>query len=111
MNPAVAVIAGVAGLWFLLIPSPRSFEEAAVKYAFAAILLFFAYRRFRSSSKKTAEYVKQEAGAGLRFNEMVAQVRALGPLGMPKRFEDWDTEMTELEETHSATTEEAPAHA
>jgi len=68
MNPAVAVIAGVAGLWFLLIPSPRSFEEAAVKYAFAAILLFFAYRRFRSSSKKTAEYVKQEDGAGLRFN-------------------------------------------
>lgn len=68
MNRAVAVIAGVAGLWFLLIASPRSLGEAALKYAFAAVLLYFAYRRFRSSSKKTAEYVKQADGAGLRFD-------------------------------------------
>lgn len=47
MNRVIAVIYGVAGLWFLLLASPRSLGEAAVKYAFAAILLFFAYRRFR----------------------------------------------------------------
>ena len=55
MNRVIAVIYGVAGLWFLLLASPRSLGEAAVKYAFAAILLFFAYRRFRASSKNAAE--------------------------------------------------------
>jgi hypothetical protein len=29
---------------------------------------------------------------------MVEKVRALGPLGMPKRFEEWDKEMVGLEE-------------
>lgn len=40
MHRVVAVLYGVAGLWFLLLASPRSLGEAAVKYAFAAILLF-----------------------------------------------------------------------
>ncbi len=31
------------------------------------------------------------------INEMVEQIRALGPLNLPKRFEDWDREMTTLE--------------
>jgi F420-non-reducing hydrogenase iron-sulfur subunit len=26
-------------------------------------------------------------------NEMVGQVQKLGPLGMPRKFEEWDTEM------------------
>jgi F420-non-reducing hydrogenase iron-sulfur subunit len=30
-------------------------------------------------------------------NEMVEQVRKLGPLGMPQKFSDWDKEMAELE--------------
>ncbi len=30
-------------------------------------------------------------------NEMVEQVRQLGPLGLPAKFEDWDKEMAELE--------------
>ena len=29
-------------------------------------------------------------------NEMVAQLRALGPLGLPEHFRDWDAEMDEL---------------
>ncbi|MBN1517677.1 hydrogenase iron-sulfur subunit [Candidatus Sumerlaeota bacterium] len=31
-------------------------------------------------------------------NEMVEQVRALGPLDLPGRFADWDAEMRELDE-------------
>jgi F420-non-reducing hydrogenase iron-sulfur subunit len=31
------------------------------------------------------------------INEMVEQVRKLGPLGLPSKFEDWDKEMAELE--------------
>jgi len=30
------------------------------------------------------------------INEMTAQLKALGPLGMPAKFEDWDREVTEL---------------
>jgi F420-non-reducing hydrogenase iron-sulfur subunit len=30
-------------------------------------------------------------------NDMVEQVRQLGPLGLPKRFADWDAEMAHLE--------------
>jgi F420-non-reducing hydrogenase iron-sulfur subunit len=31
------------------------------------------------------------------INQMVEQVTALGPLGLPKRFEEWDQEMQQLE--------------
>lgn len=67
MHRVVAVLYGVAGLWFLLLASPRSLGEAAVKYAFAAILLFFAYRRFRASSTNAAEYVRREEGTWLQL--------------------------------------------
>jgi hypothetical protein len=30
---------------------------------------------------------------------MTEQVRTLGPLGLPKKFEEWDTEMEVLERT------------
>jgi hypothetical protein len=91
MNRVVAVIAGVVGFWFLLLASPRelvwslrwlvpdvglpflltgpgSFPNALVAFAFAVILLLFAYKRFHASPKKTAEYVKQEEGAWLRLD-------------------------------------------
>lgn len=91
MNRVVAVIAGVVGFWFLLLASPRelvwslrwlvpdvglrfllrgpgSFPNALVAFAFAVILLLFAYKRFRASPKKTAEYVKQEEEAWLRLD-------------------------------------------
>lgn len=67
MHRVVAVLYGVAGLWFLLLASPRSLGEAAVKYAFAAILLFFAYRRFRAPSTNAAEYVRREEGTWLQL--------------------------------------------
>ncbi len=47
---------------------------------------------------------------GRVVNEMVEQLRKLGPLGLPQRFADWDKEMAELEheieaqETATATT-------
>ncbi len=67
MNRIVAVVAAVCGLWVLL-AGPRSFGEMLVKFALAALLLVFAYRRFLAPPGKTAEYVKQEQGAALRFD-------------------------------------------
>jgi len=63
MNRVIAAVAGLAGLWFLLLASPRSAGEAVVKFAMAAVLLVFAYRRFRAAPQKTAEYVKRAEGA------------------------------------------------
>ncbi len=42
-------------------------------------------------------------------NEMVEEVRQLGPLGLPTKFTDWDKEMTELE--HEIAKTEATAAA
>jgi len=39
------------------------------------------------------------------INDMVEKLTALGPLGLPKKFEEWDQEMTELE--HAAAGEPA----
>ena len=41
------------------------------------------------------------------INEMTAQIKALGPLGMPQKFEDWDRELDQLE--HAAQHAAAPA--
>jgi hypothetical protein len=30
------------------------------------------------------------------INEMTEQIKALGPLGLPQRFEEWDREVIEL---------------
>jgi F420-non-reducing hydrogenase iron-sulfur subunit len=43
-------------------------------------------------------------------NEMVEQVRALGPLDMPGKFADWDKEMQELEARVNHSQKEIPAH-
>ena len=45
-------------------------------------------------------------------NEMVEQLKALGPLGMPKQFADWDAEMASLEHAaqSSQPTESEVAH-
>jgi F420-non-reducing hydrogenase iron-sulfur subunit len=32
------------------------------------------------------------------INDMVEKIKALGPLGMPGKFEDWDREMTRIEQ-------------
>lgn len=94
MNRVIAAIAGVAGIWFLLLSIPRSFafsvrwlvpemawgqlvsrrsaEEALVAFGFAVILFVFAYRRFHTSPGKTARYVKQDEGAWRRLDVMPA---------------------------------------
>jgi len=41
------------------------------------------------------------------INEMVQQVQALGPLGLPQRFAEWDAEMTRFEdEIHARETQQ-----
>jgi len=50
------------------------------------------------------EWISASEGERLKtvINEMAEQVRALGPLGLPDRFVDWDREMTALEsEVHA----------
>src|SRR5512133_3077807 len=42
-------------------------------------------------------------------NEMVEQVRKLGPLGLPGRFTDWDREIAELEHEVAAAEQKAAA--
>jgi F420-non-reducing hydrogenase iron-sulfur subunit len=45
------------------------------------------------------EWISASEGERVKtvINEMVEQVKAIGPLDLPGRFEDWDREMTELE--------------
>lgn len=45
------------------------------------------------------EWISASEGERVKtvINEMVEQVRALGPLNLPGRFEDWDREMIALE--------------
>ena len=47
------------------------------------------------------EWISASEGERVKMviNEMVEQVRTLGPLNLPKRFADWDREMTSLEES------------
>ena len=47
------------------------------------------------------EWISASEGERVRtvINDLTAKVRALGPLGMPKRFEDWDKEMASIEES------------
>jgi hypothetical protein len=43
--------------------------------------------------------------------DMVGKVKALGPLGMPEKFKDWDEEMEALEGRVSAQAGPEVAHA
>jgi F420-non-reducing hydrogenase iron-sulfur subunit len=58
------------------------------------------------------EWISASEGDKVRtvVNDMVEKVRALGPLGLPQRFEEWDKEMTVLE-NHAKDAEKAPAPA
>ncbi len=50
------------------------------------------------------EWISASEGEKVKtvINEMVAEVRELGPLGMPQRFKDWDQELAELERSVQA---------
>jgi F420-non-reducing hydrogenase iron-sulfur subunit len=45
------------------------------------------------------------------MNDMTLKVKALGPLGMPKKFQDWDQEMASLEQKVNEGSEKEVAHA
>jgi F420-non-reducing hydrogenase iron-sulfur subunit len=77
---------------------------------------FKTLRRFRMLKRLLAdmgieeqrvrlEWISASEGERVKtvINEMVEQVRALGPLNLPCRFEEWDREMTQWEATlHTA---------
>jgi F420-non-reducing hydrogenase iron-sulfur subunit len=57
------------------------------------------------------EWISASEGERVKsvVNDMVAKVRALGPLGLPAKFVAWDKEMEALE--HAVQSQEEPAHA
>ena len=70
-----------------------------------------ALRRFRLLKRMVAdmgiederlrlEWISASEGDKVKaaINDMVEKVRALGPLGLPRRFEEWDAELRGLEE-------------
>jgi F420-non-reducing hydrogenase iron-sulfur subunit len=56
------------------------------------------------------EWIAASEGEKLKnvVNEMVEDVRALGPLDLPGRFEEWDSEMNELEQKVASAEAEGP---
>ena len=46
------------------------------------------------------EWISASEGERVKtvINEMTEQVRVLGPLGLPKKFKDWDKELESLEQ-------------
>ncbi len=59
------------------------------------------------------EWISASEGEKVKLviDDMVAKVRALGPLGLPERFEAWDAELSALEEAIRAQGEEVHVHA
>jgi F420-non-reducing hydrogenase iron-sulfur subunit len=47
------------------------------------------------------EWISASEGERVKtvINEMTEQVRKLGPLGLPKKFQEWDKEMDLLDQT------------
>lgn len=58
------------------------------------------------------EWIAASEGDKVRrvVNEMVQQIKKLGPLGLPGRFEDWDQEIGKLEQEIAEKQKEEPAH-
>jgi F420-non-reducing hydrogenase iron-sulfur subunit len=59
------------------------------------------------------EWISASEGEKVKLviNDMVAKVRALGPLGLPKRFRDWDTELESLTRVAQVKPAEGDGHA
>ena len=57
------------------------------------------------------EWISASEGEKVKtvINNMVEHLQALGPLGMPRKFEEWDAEMNGLEETLAVETQETEA--
>jgi F420-non-reducing hydrogenase iron-sulfur subunit len=58
------------------------------------------------------EWISASEGEKVKLviNDMVEKVRALGPLGLPQRFQEWDEELESLQHAVAASPEEAPVH-
>jgi F420-non-reducing hydrogenase iron-sulfur subunit len=58
------------------------------------------------------EWISASEGEKVKLviNDMVDKVRALGPLGLPERFREWDRELESLQRAVEAPLEEAPLH-
>jgi len=58
------------------------------------------------------EWISASEGEKVKLviNDMVDKVRALGPLGLPERFQEWDQELASLKRTVEAPLEEASVH-
>jgi F420-non-reducing hydrogenase iron-sulfur subunit len=54
------------------------------------------------------EWISASEGEKVKLviNDMVEKVRALGPLGLPRQFREWDKEMESLEHAVAAETKE-----
>ena len=59
------------------------------------------------------EWIAASEGDKLKTvaNRMVEQIRALGPLRLPLRFEEWDREMKDLETLVAQSEQEVSSHA
>jgi len=59
------------------------------------------------------EWISASEGEKVKLviNDMVAKLRALGPLGLPRRFQGWDRELAPLEQAVQAEAKEVGAHA
>jgi F420-non-reducing hydrogenase iron-sulfur subunit len=59
------------------------------------------------------EWISASEGEKVKLviNDMVAKVRALGPLGLPKRFRDWDKELESLAHVAQVKPAEGDGHA
>ena len=59
------------------------------------------------------EWISASEGEKVKLviNDMVAKVRALGPLGLPARFREWDREIASLEQTVRGSAKEVRVHA
>lgn len=61
------------------------------------------------SERVRLEWISAAEGEKVKavMNEMTAQLKALGPLGIPAKFEEWDREMNTLEQHLSNQTHDA----
>ncbi|HSB68259.1 MAG TPA: hydrogenase iron-sulfur subunit [Candidatus Methylomirabilis sp.] len=59
------------------------------------------------------EWISASEGEKVKLviNDMVEKVRALGPLGLPRQFREWDQELESLEHAVAAETKEVGVHA
>jgi F420-non-reducing hydrogenase iron-sulfur subunit len=59
------------------------------------------------------EWISASEGEKVKLviNDMVEKVRALGPLGLPQQFQEWDRELDSLEHAVAAQAKEVDVHA